>query len=119
MHLLVAGLVLDTRHVDRSTDHRMNGSAMRHEADVVVENAATPDDRQREREHLLELVLHSLEEPVVGHDHAVVDLVLAEAEHGHERRARLKREAHEAFARAQHHSVASGQRLKRLGRSAH
>lgn len=111
------GLAL-LHHLDRPPDDDVQPLAVRHQPDVIVEHAARVEQRDREAHRLLEHELELVDRRVPLRPQLVVQLVLAEREHGHQVRAAAHRQLHEPLAPLQHQPQRPRQRVERLARPA-
>lgn len=94
--------------LDRDADDDVQRAAVRHDADVVVEDAAGVEQRHGEAQGFLDHHLEFVDEGVAFGAELVVELVFAKGEHRHEIGTRADRELDEAFASLEHQAQQVG-----------
>lgn len=99
VHLAALGLLHD---LDRSPGHDVHRLAVRHESDVVIEDAARVEQGDGEADPFLDQELPFVDQRVRVRGDLVVEVVFAESEDGDQVGARADGEFDEAFAALEH-----------------
>ena len=85
-------------HHDGPADHDVDGSSIRHQPDVVVEDATRVEQRNGEAEDPLDEKLKLVDAWMRLRRRLLKDVVLAKCQHGHEVRAGAEGHLDEALA---------------------